>query len=92
MKAMNKKISLGIILKVFQKFHLTIFVVFFVGGLSVAVIMLTNIFNESNPDSTDSLTTSQNVPSNQVVVDKILEQENITPYTIPKGRINPFSE
>jgi len=92
MKAANKKISAKIILSVFQKFHLTIFVVFFVGGLSVAVMVLTNIFNDSNPDSTDALTTSQNSSSNQVTVDKILKQENTAPYSIPNGRTNPFSE
>lgn len=92
MKSTNKKISSEIILSVFRKFHLTIFVVFFVGGLSVAVIMLTNIFNASSPDSTDSLTTSQNSSSNQVIVDKILKQEKTPTYTIPDGRTNPFSE
>jgi len=91
MKSVNKKLSTKIILTVFRKFHLTIFVVFFVGGLSVAVIMLTNIFNDSNPDSTNVSTTSQN-SSNQVIVDKILKQENASTYNIPQGRTNPFSE
>ncbi len=92
MKSVNKKISPEIILTVFRKFHLTIFVVFFVSGLSLAVIMLTNIFNSSNPDSTNLQTTSQSSSSNQVVVDKILKQENVSPYIVPEGRINPFSE
>jgi len=92
MKTVNKKMSPEIILTVFRRFHLTIFVVLFVSGLSLAVIMLTNIFNSSSPDSTNSQTASQNSSSNQEVADKILQQENIPPYTLPDGRINPFSE
>ena len=92
MKKTDKKISLKIILTVFRKFHLTIFVVFFVVGLSVAVIMLTNIFNDSNSNTKDLSSTAQSSSSNQAIVNKILGQEKIPPYSIPAGRANPFSE
>ena len=91
MKPNNNKITIGSIGKVFAKFHLTIFIVVFVGGLAFAVIILTNIFNDSSPVTTDSISGNQ-TNLNQQTIDKITQQGDSKQYNIPDGRTNPFSE
>ncbi len=91
MKSLNIKNIAEMINMVFRKFHLTIFIVIFVVGLATAVIMLTNVFNDSNPDHTTTSNTPSTV-SNQQIIDKIIEQDTNPPYSLPAGRVNPFSE
>jgi uncharacterized membrane protein YciS (DUF1049 family) len=93
MKANKISINFRAISTMFSKFHLTIFIVVFVSGLAVAVIILTNIFNKSTIESTSITTsTTQTGNTNQQSTDKIMQQDKNQQYILPTGRIDPFSE
>lgn len=95
---MKNNVDLLAILKTiadgFRRYNLTIFIVVFVGGLAVAVIMLNTTIQKSS-DTTGYTSTPQSTTFNQATIDRIKElhtsSEPVT-STLPSGRINPFNE
>ncbi len=77
------------------RFHLTLFIVFIVGGLSTAVLFLNSILTDTAGN--DSYTSPINPGSiDHATLERINQLHTsdgaLTPSTLPTGRINPFSE
>ena len=95
MKNTNKVSPFTAIAQTFGRYHLTLFVVVLVGGLSTAVLMLNEILKQSsNPNG---YTSSLNISSfDQTTIDRVQQlkssNEASTGFTLPAGRINPFAE
>lgn len=94
-----KNITLTSLLKpvipIFRKYHLTIFIVFVVAGLSFAVFTFTSLLGETSIDTT--YTSPINAGTiDQTTLDRIKAlhtSDEATPAMVtPPGRINPFSE
>ncbi len=79
----------------FRRYNLTIFIVVLVTGLATAVLMLNSTLqqasNTSNYSSNLDITTFDQTTINRV---KQLHtsDDHTTTFTLPPGRINPFSE
>ena len=91
----NASISIKPITRIFQRYHLTLFIVFVAIGLSFAVFTFANLLGESSTDS------SYQSPINAGTIDQAtLERikalhssdDNTSELNPPSGRINPFVE
>lgn len=83
------------IITVFRRYHLTVFVVVVVGGLSTAVLTLNAILIQSS--KTDGFTSSlDSTDFDQSTIDRINQlkpsDDTSARFTLPSGRTNPFSE
>lgn len=81
--------------KIFGRFHMTLFIVFIVGGLGIAVLFLNNIL--SMPPAADGYTSPIDAGSiDQATLERIRElhtsAETIPALALPTGRTNPFGE
>lgn len=77
------------------RFHMTLFIVFIVTGLSVAVLFLNNMLTETA--TSDDYTSPIDAGSiDQTTLDRIKElhtsDETVAEQVFPEGRINPFGE
>lgn len=77
------------------KFHMTLFIVFVAGGLTVAVLFLNNMLSDTS--TADSYTSPIDAGSiDQATLDRIKElhtsDEGAPASAFPEGRINPFGE
>lgn len=83
------------IAQTFGRYQLTLFIVVLVGGLSTAVIMLSEILKQSsNPNG---YTSSLDITSfDQATIDRIQQlkssNEASANIVLPTGRISPFAE
>jgi len=93
----NKNISaiFAPIANAFRRYNLTIFIVVLVGGLVTAVLMLNATLQESSNTSNDpsslDITTFDQTTINRVKQLHTSDDKTST-FTLPPGRINPFSE
>ncbi|MFZ3009897.1 MAG: hypothetical protein WA030_02650 [Candidatus Microsaccharimonas sp.] len=83
------------LIRIFTRFHLTMFIVFIVAGLSYAVLMLNYMFVDTS--STDGYTPTNNTGSiDQATLDRIKQlhtsDETIPALDLSNGRTNPFGE
>lgn len=87
--------------KLFQKFHITLFIVILVAGLAFAVLSLNNLLTEAaNPQGMGTTTTGQVTnPGTDQFDEQTIQKINSlhssdapTSVVLPEGRINPFSE
>lgn len=83
------------IITVFERYHLTIFTVVIVGGLSTAVLLLNAILVESS-DTSGYTSTLENTSFDQVTINRVtqlkLSSDTSLNFTLPSGRISPFAE
>ena len=80
---------------VFGRYHLTIFTVVIVGGLSTAVLLLNAILAESS--DTSGYTSALDVTTfDQATIDRVTQLKSSSDtspdFTLPSGRTNPFAE
>lgn len=94
-----KSLSVGSLFKpigqIIGKFHMTLFIVFIVAGLGVAVLFLASILNDAAGG--DGYTSPINAGSiDQATLERIQElhtsQEGASTLRFPDGRVNPFAE
>lgn len=95
MKNLDVKTIFKSIIDTIIKFRLTLFIVVMVGGLTVAVLMLNTILQ--SPASTKSTaTTVDNTTFDQATIDRLKQLHTSSStgdtFSLPTGRINPFSE
>jgi len=81
--------------KLSKRFHLTLFFVLIVGGLSGAVLVINNTLKDNTTDP--GYTSSINAGSiDQVTLDRLntlhTSTQGTTAHTLPAGRINPVGE
>lgn len=99
---MKKDLSLTAIfspiVNVFKNYNLTIFIVVLVGGLGVAVLMLSGALQKASQTDgyTSSTSTSTSTSFDQTTINRVNQlhtsSEAPSDYTPPSGRINPFAE
>lgn len=81
--------------KIFRKFHLTLFFALVVGGLSIAVIQLSETLGEKEDVSNYSSSISSG-SIDKATLNKIQalhsSSEPGEPLALPQTRINPFGE
>ena len=72
-----------------HRYHVVIFTIFVLGGLSVATYMLYNATT-----TTSSSTGNATMNFDQDTIDRIKQlrsaEEKVAPLTLPSGRTNPF--
>lgn len=94
-----KKLQIGslftTISRQLARFHMTLFIVFIVAGLSVAVIFLNNVLSDTT--TLDGYTSPISPGSiDQATLERIKElhtsDETVPTSKYPDGRINPFGE
>lgn len=95
MKDTNKTSPLIAIAQALGRYHLTLFIVVLVSGLSTAVLMLGDILKQSS--ETTGQTSSLDITSfDQATIDRLSRlkpsSEGLTNYSLPGGRVNPFAE
>jgi len=83
------------LIRMFTRFHLTIFIVFIVAGLSYAVLLLNDMFIDTS--DTNGYTPPNDTGSiDQATLDRIKQlhtsDEAVSPLTQSGGRTNPFGE
>lgn len=83
------------VVQFFGRYHLTLFIVFLVGGLSTAVLVLNAVLIESA--NTDGYTSSLDMTTfDQATIDNVkklrLSSDTPAEFTLPDGRISPFAE
>lgn len=96
---MKKDIKLSAILapitKAFKKYNLTMFIVALVGGLAIAVLMLSSALQKAS-DTSDYTPATDSSSFDQTTINRVKQlhssTEQSTEYTLPTGRTNPFSE
>lgn len=80
----------------FGRFHAVIFVVLVVGGLAVAVLILSDVVQSSTntiQTSTDTISGSSFDQATIERIDKLkTSDDNAGELVLPPGRINPFVE
>lgn len=81
--------------RIFTRFHLTIFIVFIVAGLSYAVLLLNDMFIDTS--GKDGYTPTNDTGSiDQATLDRIKQlhtsDEAVPPLDQSNGRTNPFGE
>lgn len=91
----NKISPFSAIAHTFGRYHLTLFVVVLVGGLSTAVLMLNEILKQSSDPN--GYTSSLDITSfDQATIDRLQQlkssDEASTGFTLPAGRLSPFVE
>jgi hypothetical protein len=95
MKNINLTLSFKGIARIFQRYHLTLFIVFVTAGLSVAVVTFSNLLTQSSTDTTYTSPISAGT-IDQATLDRItaLHTSDATPAPLVtlSGRIDPFSE
>ncbi len=78
-----------------SKYSLTIFVVLMVAGLSTAVLLMTNALQKSS-DTTNYSPSVGSSSFDQATINRVNQlhtsSEQLPNYTVPTGRINPFTE
>ncbi|MFY9228086.1 MAG: hypothetical protein WAO28_02050 [Candidatus Microsaccharimonas sp.] len=83
------------LIRIFTRFHLTIFIVFIVAGLSYAVLMLNDMFIDTS-DTNDYTPTNDTGSIDQATLDRIKQlhtsDEAVSPLNQSGGRTNPFGE
>ena len=82
--------SLG---KFLHRFHVVIFVLVVIGGLSVATLLLSNAMNSSStatPESPTSPTSTATLDTEIIKKVKALRTDS-APLVLPTGRTNPFN-
>ena len=95
MKNSNISINFKPITRIFQRYHLTIFIVFVAAGLSFAVFTFTNLLDEASTDTTyTSPIGAGSIDQATLQRIKVLHtSDETTPAIVtPTGRINPFTE
>jgi hypothetical protein len=95
MKKMHSVSIFALIGRLLAEFHMTLFIVFIVAGLSVAVLFLNNMLSDTS--ASDGYTSPIDAGSiDQATLDRIKElhtsDEGQSPSNLPSGRINPFGE
>lgn len=84
------------ILVLFQKFHTTLFIIFIVAGLSVAVLLLNQLLSEASDTTTKGSENTSSTDAYQTTIDRIndFHSSDKAPsnVSLPTGRINPFVE
>lgn len=93
---MNKTPSLslpklsGMILQFLHRYHVLIFVLTAIGGLSIATFLISQTINA--PDDASSQATSETFDKETIEKVKALRKptEAPAPLVLPSGRINPF--
>lgn len=95
MKNISLSLSFKPVTRLFQRYHLTIFIVFVAVGLSFAVFTFANLLATSSTDA--SYTSPINAGSiDQATLERIkalhTSDDPAPTFTPPTGRINPFSE
>lgn len=96
MQDINKKSSVfTTITQAFGRYHLTLFIVVLVSGLSTAVLMLNDILKQSS--DTTGYTSSLDINSfDQTTIDRLTQLKSSsqasTDFALPAGRVNPFAE
>lgn len=83
------------IIPIFKRYHLTIFIVFVVAGLSFAVFTFTSLLGETSTDSTYTSPISAGTIDQTTLsrIKALHTSDEATPAIVtPSGRINPFSE
>jgi hypothetical protein len=95
MKNTNVRITFKPITRIFQRYHLTIFIVFVAAGLSFAVFSFTNLLDEASSDTT--YTSPIGAGSiDQATLERIkalhTSDDNTAAIETRSGRINPFAE
>lgn len=95
MKNISIKSLFGPVVEIFRRYHVTIFIVVVVSGLSGAVIVLNGILQTSTDISGYTATETTN-SFDQVTINRIKElhtSNDTSSVTVPTtGRISPFSE
>jgi hypothetical protein len=93
----NKDIStlLAPVADAFRRYSLTIFIVVLVGGLSTAVLILNSTLQESSNISNDPA--SLDITTfDQATISRVNQlhtsSDGVGQFTLPSGRVNPFSE
>jgi len=81
--------------RLLRSIHMTLFIVFIVACLTVAVLFLNTILNDTS--AADTYTSPIDAGSiDQTTLDRIKElhtsDEAVPGITFPEGRINPFAE
>ncbi|TAL14160.1 hypothetical protein EPN95_04105 [Patescibacteria group bacterium] len=93
----NKDVSslISPIVKGFQKYNLTIFIVVLTTGLAVAVLMLNATLQQSS-DTTGYTSAANPTTFDQTTINRVKQlhtsSDMLTPVTLPSTRINPFAE
>lgn len=95
MKNTSLPVQFKPLVRIFQHYHLTIFIIFVAAGLGTAVFTFTNLLNESSTDTT--YTSPIGAGSiDQATLERIkalhTSDESTPEFVAPSGRINPFSE
>jgi hypothetical protein len=77
------------------RFHMTLFIVFIAGALTLAVLFLNNMLSDTS--ASDNYTSPIDAGSiDQTTLDRIKElhtsDEAVPDATLPGGRVNPFGE
>lgn len=95
MKNTDKISPFVTIAQTFGRYHLTLFIVVLVGGLSTAVLMLNEILMQSS-DTNGYTSSLNNSGFDQATIDRLKQlkssSEASTDLTLPAGRVNPFAE
>jgi len=95
MKNTNLTTAFGPLIRAFQRYNLTIFIVVLVSGLATAVLMLNATLIQSS-DTTGYKSPVDITSFDQATIDRVKQlhtsDESSTGFTLPAGRINPFSE
>ena len=83
------------IIRAFQRYNLTIFIVVLTGGLATAVLLLNATLQEAS-DTTNYTSTLDSATFDQATIDRVKQLHTSSEATgellLPEGRINPFSE
>lgn len=92
----NKDIStlIGPIVRGFQRYSLTIFIVVLTVSLAVGVLILNSIVIQSS-DTTGYTSTTDPTTFDKITIDRVKQlhtSDAQTSITLPTGRINPFAE
>jgi hypothetical protein len=95
MKNIRSVSIFALIGRLLSQFHMTLFIVFIVAGLSVAVLFLNDMLSDTS--TSDGYTSPIDAGSiDQATLDRIKElhtsDEGPSPSSFPSGRINPFGE
>jgi hypothetical protein len=84
------------IVRIFQKYNLTIFIVVLTSGLVAAVLFLNGVLQQSsdtsNYKSSTSLTSFDQVTINRVKQLHTSSNPSAADTALPAGRVNPFAE
>lgn len=95
MKNQDAKTLIISVIKAFQRYNLTIFIVVLTGGLATAVLLLNAALQEAS-DTTNYTSDLGSSGFDQATMDRVKQLHTSSEATadtpLPDGRINPFSE